>query len=189
MSMAAVMSQMPDVWRRVLAEHVADQTGRCCACSANPGDAASWPCQTYKVAHHARGIATGEFPIPTLQPSPSRAHSAWPLEQPSRRRDEWGGDRLGQDRWGQDRWGDDRWDRNWDRGGWEQSSWGQESWSGSGWSRDVPFRGEPSRDSWHHPLEQRGGGSARTFDRSYGSTVDAPYGSSFGVDDRRRDSW
>ncbi len=165
MSMAAVMSQMPDVWRRVLAEHVADQTGRCLSCSATPGEAASWPCQTYKVAHHARGIATGELPIPTLQPSPSRAHSAWPLEQPSPRGNEWN---------------DDRWSHDGPARG---------SWSDSGW-RDSTFRAEPSPDSWHHPLEQRDGGSvARTFDRSYGSTVDAPYGSSFGIDDRVRHSW
>ena len=165
MSMAAVMSQMPDVWQRVLTEHVADQTGRCRACSATPGEAASWPCQTFKVAHHARGIATGEFPIPTLQPSLSRAHapspaepssrtsqrpSSWPLEQHSR-----GG----------------RWDLD-DLGGPDRGAWEHEpSWPA------------PRRDRWDEAP------APRTFDHSYGSTMDAPYGSSFGVDDRRRHSW
>ena len=179
MSMAAVMSQMPDVWRRVLTEHVADPSGRCRACSATPGEAASWPCQTFKVAHHARGIATGEFPIPTLQPSLSRAHApeptpaAWPLEQSSRGR-RWDLEDLGGP----------------DRGAWDsEPSWPaprrearrdpwDEGWSAD-WSQDAGR--EPRRDPWDE--------APRTFDRSYGSTMDAPYGSSFGVDDRRRHSW
>lgn len=181
MSMAAVMSQMPDVWRRVLAEHVADHTGRCRACSATPGEAASWPCQTFKVAHHARGIATGEFPIPTLQPSPSRAYSpagpsapsssSWPLEQPSRDDDPFAprDDRPSWDR--EPSWAPPRRPEPWDDG-----------WSAS-WSQDAgrSTSERPGTDRW----DDRGAPSPRTFDSSYGSTMDAPYGSSFGIDDRR----
>lgn len=53
----AVLSQMPDLCRRLLAEHVPDQTGtRCVACSTagtcSPG--AAWPCRIHDIAESAQ---------------------------------------------------------------------------------------------------------------------------------------
>jgi hypothetical protein len=61
-SMALVMSQMPDVWRKVLAEHVGDERGRCRACRNANGETAAWPCQTYRVAQEAKWVAEGNLP-------------------------------------------------------------------------------------------------------------------------------
>lgn len=56
MAMAQVMSGMPDVWQRVLAEHVPDQGGRCQACREEGGNSASWPCLTRRIAEQAKRI-------------------------------------------------------------------------------------------------------------------------------------
>ena len=69
MSMATVMSQMPDVWRRALAEHVPDGARHCRACCSPTGVQASWPCQTFKVADEARLLAEGYLPVPSA-PAP-----------------------------------------------------------------------------------------------------------------------
>lgn len=66
-AMAQVMSGMPDVWRRLLAEHVPDQHGRCQACRDESGASASWPCLTRQIAEQAKRIHDGphpEFPPP-----------------------------------------------------------------------------------------------------------------------------
>lgn len=60
--MALVMSQMPDVWRKVLAEHVPDQSQRCRECRDTAGQQASWPCQTYRVAQEAKWVSEGNLP-------------------------------------------------------------------------------------------------------------------------------
>lgn len=87
MSMATVMSQMPDVWRRVLAEHVPDQYRHCRACCSPTGIQASWPCQTFKVADEARALAEGYLPVPGA-PAPRRPDGwtvpAVPVQVPSR---------------------------------------------------------------------------------------------------------
>ena len=62
MSMALVMSEMPDVYRRVLAEHVPDAGGRCGACRNVSGETASWPCQTYRIAQEAKWVSEGNLP-------------------------------------------------------------------------------------------------------------------------------
>lgn len=62
MSMALVMSEMPDVYRRVLAEHVPDAGGRCSACRNVSGETASWPCQTYRIAQEAKWVGEGNLP-------------------------------------------------------------------------------------------------------------------------------
>lgn len=81
MSMATVMSQMPDVWQRVLAEHVPDHHGRCRACWSPDGGQASWPCQAFKVADEARALAEGYLPVPSAPaPRASREIADWPLE-------------------------------------------------------------------------------------------------------------
>jgi hypothetical protein len=55
-SLTAEMAPMPELWNRLLALHVADSSGRCCACTT-PGTgapAAHWPCAIYLVAQQAR---------------------------------------------------------------------------------------------------------------------------------------
>lgn len=72
MAMADVMSGMPDVWRRVLTEHVPDQWGRCLACRDDHGTSASWPCLTRGVAEEAKRIYEGDFRAPIPPPRPRR---------------------------------------------------------------------------------------------------------------------
>lgn len=70
MAMAQVMSGMPDVWRKVLAEHVADQRGRCQACRDEGGRSASWPCLTRRIAEQAKRIHDNpELETPALPPT------------------------------------------------------------------------------------------------------------------------
>lgn len=64
MAMAQVMSGMPDVWRRVLAEHEPDERGRCLACRNEQGISAEWPCVTRGIAEQAKRIHDGDFPAP-----------------------------------------------------------------------------------------------------------------------------
>lgn len=143
MSMAMVMSEMPDVYRRVLAEHVPDGGGRCSACRNVSGETASWPCQTYRVAQEAKWVGEGNLPgtgphgpvNPMAPPEPPRrGQRPWSLEAP--------------------RTGDV---------------------PGFGFS-DLPVGGHPE------------GGRRRRHDGQapFGSERDAPYGASFGVDDRPR---
>ncbi len=79
-AMAQVMSGMPDVWRRVLAEHVPDQGGRCQACREG-GVSASWPCLTRQIAEQAKRIHDDPQPeFPPLRsadwpPEPTPLHS------------------------------------------------------------------------------------------------------------------
>lgn len=88
MAMAQVMSGMPDVWRRVLAEHVPDQRGRCQACREG-GVSASWPCLTRQIAEQAKRIhdePPPEFPPLRsadwpVEPAPLRS-ADWPTEPP-----------------------------------------------------------------------------------------------------------
>lgn len=87
MSMALVMSQMPDVWRKVLAEHVGDERGRCRACRNANGETAAWPCQTYRVAQEAKWVAEGNLPGtgPHGADGPSATPRLSPLEDPRHR--------------------------------------------------------------------------------------------------------
>ena len=151
MSMALVMSEMPDVYRRVLAEHVPDGGGRCSACRNVSGETASWPCQTYRVAQEAKWVGEGNLPgtgphgpvnpmaPPTPPPAP-RYESPYSLDAP----------RTG----------------------------------------DVPGFGFGDPLSGDLPAYDRheGGRRRRREDdpAPFGSERDAPYGSSFGVDDRPR---
>ena len=73
--MAHVMSGMPDVWRKVLAEHVPDQSGRCQACRDEGGFSASWPCLTRRIAEQAKRIH--DDPQPEFPPLRS---ADWPAE-------------------------------------------------------------------------------------------------------------
>lgn len=145
MSMALVMSEMPDVYRRVLAEHVPDAGGRCGACRDVSGEQASWPCQTYRVAQEAKWVGEGNLPGTgphgPLNPSPApaaprRGESPYSLDTPH--------------------------------------------------TRDVPGYGFADLPPGGRP---EGGRRRRRDDEDaepFGSHMDAPYGSSFGIDDRPR---
>ena len=50
MSMAAILAELPDMWRSALTAHVPDPQGRCWACRDENGVAATWPCLTREVA-------------------------------------------------------------------------------------------------------------------------------------------
>lgn len=95
MSMALVMSQMPDVWRKVLAEHLDDGVGRCRACRNANGETAAWPCQTYRVAQEAKWVAEGNLPGtgPHGYGGPSATPRLSPLDEPRSRHG--GDDRRG----------------------------------------------------------------------------------------------
>jgi hypothetical protein len=149
MSMALVMSEMPDVYRRVLAEHVPDAGGRCGACRNVSGETASWPCQTYRIAQEAKWVSEGNLPgtgphgsvNPLGESTPDRRpEPAYSLDTP----------RTG----------------------------------------DVPgfgFSDRPAADLL--PERPEGGRRRRREDDDsapFGMRMDAPYGSSFGVDDRPR---
>lgn len=79
MAMALVMSGMPDLWRRVLGEHVPDQHGRCKACRDEQGASATWPCATRGIAEQAKRIHDGELPATQSAPPPqsSGRHAAF----------------------------------------------------------------------------------------------------------------
>lgn len=54
--MAELMVGMPEVWRRLLAAHVADRMGRCTACRSSSGAGERWPCSLYQIAVEARRL-------------------------------------------------------------------------------------------------------------------------------------
>ena len=87
MSMAVVMSEMPDLWRKVLAEHVPDAQGNCRECF-HAGGRASWPCQTYRIAEEAKWVAEGGLPgTGPHGPGPSRTRISPPEPQAALRDD------------------------------------------------------------------------------------------------------
>lgn len=75
MAMAQLMSSMPDVWQRVLSEHVPDSARRCLACRDERGAAASWPCMTYGIAEQAKRIHDDDLPIQAVRGNRGR-HAA-----------------------------------------------------------------------------------------------------------------
>jgi len=163
-SMAVVMSEMPDVWRRVLAEHVPDGHQNCRACF-HAGGRASWPCQTYRIAQEAKWVAEGGLPgTGPHGPGPSRTRlsppdplpTPDPLEPAGRHSDPLGDPaHLSAP-------------TSPSTGGWASSS------TPAGFDLDErPLAGNPRADA-----------APATGERPYGSTFDAPYGASFGVDDR-----
>ncbi|MGH3768648.1 MAG: hypothetical protein ACRDS0_35760 [Pseudonocardiaceae bacterium] len=62
MSMAAILAELPDMWRSALTAHVADPQGRCWACRDENGIAAAWPCLTREVAEEAKYLYEGGLP-------------------------------------------------------------------------------------------------------------------------------
>ncbi len=54
--LALALSGMPEVWRRLLTEHVADHYGRCLACNNSGTAGVPWPCTLQVAASDARDI-------------------------------------------------------------------------------------------------------------------------------------
>lgn len=53
-----MMAGMPDVFTRLLAEHLPDRLGRCAACGgASGGSGTRWPCTLAQIAGEARALA------------------------------------------------------------------------------------------------------------------------------------
>jgi hypothetical protein len=54
--MAAVIADMPGVWRRLLAAHVPDRLGRCSGCRSATGSGERWPCSLHRIATDAQRL-------------------------------------------------------------------------------------------------------------------------------------
>jgi hypothetical protein len=54
--MAEHLAGRPEVWRRLLDDHVADRLGRCRACRSSSGSGEVWPCSLHRIAVAARRI-------------------------------------------------------------------------------------------------------------------------------------
>lgn len=54
--MADVMADMPEVWRRLIDDHVPDRLGRCRGCRSDTGSGERWPCSLYRIATQARQV-------------------------------------------------------------------------------------------------------------------------------------
>jgi hypothetical protein len=180
-SMAVVMSEMPDLWRKVLAEHVPDAQGNCHECF-HAGGRASWPCQTYRIAEEAKWVAEGGLPgTGPHGPGPSRTRLS-PPEPQTARRDDPLEDPLGSTDAPSSTPSSTPFPAT---GGWRSPSTGSSPlpWlTGESTPEDHrPFAGDPLA-SGPVPADR----DDATGERPYGSTFDAPYGASFGIDDRPR---
>ncbi|HEY1966867.1 MAG TPA: hypothetical protein VGH89_02880 [Pseudonocardia sp.] len=54
--LASVLSTMPEVWQRLLEDHVPDASGRCLACRNHGTAGVPWPCTLQVIATDARMI-------------------------------------------------------------------------------------------------------------------------------------
>lgn len=59
MALANILSEMPDLLERTLAEHTPDAEGYCRECRDSSGVSASWPCVTRELAEQARTMSGG----------------------------------------------------------------------------------------------------------------------------------
>ncbi|HWN31179.1 MAG TPA: hypothetical protein VNP03_00470 [Pseudonocardia sp.] len=57
--LASVLSGMPEVWQRLLEEHVPDSYGRCLACRNSSTAGVPWPCTLQVAAADARSLSLG----------------------------------------------------------------------------------------------------------------------------------
>lgn len=201
MSMAVVMSEMPDVWRKVLAEHVPDERQNCRECF-HAGGRASWPCQTYRIAQEAKWVAEGGLPgTGPHGPGPSRTRMTPPEPEPRvETRDALfsGPNHRPAQPLEESAWtgstalpatGD--WAAPFPASG----GWATPSSSAATALDERPLAGDPHGESAGTAVTgersygstvtgERPYGSTVTGERPYGSTFDAPYGASFGVDDQ-----
>jgi hypothetical protein len=58
-SLAFALAGMPEVWARLLVEHVPDRYGRCMACASSRNAGTLWPCTLQVTAADARAICLG----------------------------------------------------------------------------------------------------------------------------------
>lgn len=56
MALANILSEMPDLLERTLAEHTPDDQGYCRECRDASGISATWPCVTRELAEQARSM-------------------------------------------------------------------------------------------------------------------------------------
>jgi hypothetical protein len=61
-ALASILSSMPDLLQRTLAQHTPDAHGYCRECRESSGVAASWPCVTRELAEEAEYIHRGGLP-------------------------------------------------------------------------------------------------------------------------------
>lgn len=59
MALANILSEMPDLLERTLAEHTPDAQGFCRECRDATGVSATWPCVTRELAEQARSMSSG----------------------------------------------------------------------------------------------------------------------------------
>lgn len=62
-SLADLMAEMPEVWRRLLVAHQPDRLGRCAACRTSSGSGERWPCSLQRIAREAErrhGLRQGQ---------------------------------------------------------------------------------------------------------------------------------
>jgi hypothetical protein len=57
--LASVLAGMPEVWQRLLEEHVPDSYGRCLACRNSSTAGVPWPCTLQVAAADARALSVG----------------------------------------------------------------------------------------------------------------------------------
>ncbi|GAA1080571.1 hypothetical protein [Pseudonocardia alni] len=58
MALANILSEMPDLLERTLAEHTPDAQGFCRECRDATGVSATWPCVTRELAEQARSMSS-----------------------------------------------------------------------------------------------------------------------------------
>lgn len=64
MALANILSEMPDLLERTLAEHTPDAQGFCRECRDATGVSATWPCVTRELAEQARSMSSAQPPAP-----------------------------------------------------------------------------------------------------------------------------
>lgn len=63
---ASVMAGMPEVWLRLLEDHVPDGSGRCAACHNHGTAGVPWPCTLQVIAADARTLYRSTLGEPGL---------------------------------------------------------------------------------------------------------------------------
>lgn len=65
-ALASVISGMPEVWQRLLDEHLPDESGRCVVCRGSTSAGVPWPCTLRVIADDAKAICLGAGSLPSL---------------------------------------------------------------------------------------------------------------------------
>lgn len=69
--LASVLSGMPEVWQRLLEEHLPDSYGRCVACRNSSTAGVPWPCTLQVAAADARSLSLGPGELSGELPDPA----------------------------------------------------------------------------------------------------------------------